>query len=122
MKTILAVDDSRSLRQMVTFILNTAGYLVTEAENGFDGLALAKKQIFDVILTDQNMPQMDGLAFIKSLRALPAYENTPILMLTTEAGDDIKEKGRAVGATGWLVKPFDPERLIEVINKVTLRV
>lgn len=122
MKTVLAVDDSRSLRQMVTFILNNAGYLVTEAENGFDGLALAKKQSFDVILTDQNMPQMDGLTFIKSLRALPVYEKTPILMLTTEAGDDIKEKGRAAGATGWLVKPFDPERLIEVMNKVTHRV
>jgi two-component system chemotaxis response regulator CheY len=122
MKTVLAVDDSRSLRQMVTFSLKTAGYQVTEAEDGVEGLALAKKQVFDVVLTDQNMPRMDGIAFIESLRALPSYEKTPILMLTTEAGDDMKAKGRAAGATGWLVKPFDPERLIAVINKVTHRV
>lgn len=122
MKTVLAVDDSRSLRQMVTFSLKTAGYQVTEAEDGVEGLALAKMQVFDVVLTDQNMPRMDGIAFIESLRALPSYEKTPILMLTTEAGDDMKAKGRAAGATGWLVKPFDPERLIAVINKVTHRV
>ena len=107
---------------MVTFSLKTAGYQVTEAEDGVEGLALAKKQVFDVVLTDQNMPRMDGIAFIESLRALPSYEKTPILMLTTEAGDDMKAKGRAAGATGWLVKPFDPERLIAVINKVTHRV
>ena len=100
MKTVLAVDDSRSLRQMVSLSLKSAGYQVIEAEDGIDGLALAQKQVFDVVLTDQNMPRMDGLSFIEKLRALPAYEKTPILMLTTEAGDDMKAKGRAAGATG----------------------
>ena len=119
MKTVLAVDDSRSLRQMVVFSLKTAGYQIIEAEDGVDALALAEKQVFDVVLTDQNMPRMDGLTLIQKLRALPTYEKTPILMLTTEAGDEMKAKGRAVGATGWLVKPFDPERLIAVVNKVT---
>ncbi len=119
MKTVLAVDDSRSLRQMVVFSLKTAGYQITEAEDGVDALALAEKQVFDVVLTDQNMPRMDGLTLIQNLRALPTYEKTPILMLTTEAGDEMKAKGRAVGATGWLVKPFDPDRLIAVVNKVT---
>jgi len=118
MITILAVDDSRSLRQMVVFSLKSAGYLVVEAEDGVDGLEQAQKQVFDVVLTDQNMPRMDGLTLIENLRSLPAYQKTPILMLTTEAGDEMKAKGRAAGATGWLVKPFDPERLIAVVNKV----
>ncbi len=118
MITILAVDDSRSLRQMVVFSLKSAGYVVVEAEDGVDGLEQAQKQVFDVVLTDQNMPRMDGLTLIENLRSLPAYQKTPILMLTTEAGDEMKAKGRAAGATGWLVKPFDPERLIAVVNKV----
>ena len=118
MITILAVDDSRSLRQMVVFSLKSAGYLVVEAEDGVDGLEQARKQVFDVVLTDQNMPRMDGLTLIENLRSLPEYQKTPILMLTTEAGDEMKAKGRAAGATGWLVKPFDPERLIAVVNKV----
>ncbi|MFI3223181.1 MAG: response regulator [Methylococcaceae bacterium] len=118
MITILAVDDSRSLRQMVVFSLKSAGYLVVEAEDGVDGLEQAQKQVFDVVLTDQNMPRMDGLTLIENLRSLPEYQKTPILMLTTEAGDEMKAKGRAAGATGWLVKPFDPERLIAVVNKV----
>ena len=118
MITVLAVDDSRSLRQMVVFSLKSAGYQVVEAEDGVDGLEQAQKQVFDVVLTDQNMPRMDGLTLIENLRALPAYMKTPFLMLTTEAGDEMKAKGRAAGATGWLVKPFDPERLIAVVNKV----
>ena len=118
MKTILAVDDSRSLRQMVTFSLNTAGYDVIEAVDGIEALEVAQTRQFDLVLTDQNMPRMDGLTLIENLRTLPAYQKTPILMLTTEAGDDMKAKGRAVGATGWLVKPFDPERLLAVVNKV----
>jgi two-component system chemotaxis response regulator CheY len=118
MKTILAVDDSRSLRQMVTFSLNTAGYDVIEAVDGIEALEVAQTRQFDLVLTDQNMPRMDGLTLIENLRTLPAYQKTPILMLTTEAGDEMKAKGRAVGATGWLVKPFDPERLLAVVNKV----
>jgi two-component system chemotaxis response regulator CheY len=118
MKTILAVDDSRSLRQMVTFSLKAAGYQVTEAVDGVDALELAQNQAFDLVLTDQNMPRMDGLTLIENLRALPEYQKTPILMLTTESGDDMKAKGRSAGATGWLVKPFDPDRLIAVVNKV----
>ena len=117
-KTILAVDDSSSLRQMVAFSLKAAGYNVVEAVDGQDGLDKAKQQSVDLVLTDQNMPRMDGLALIKSLRTLPAYQKVPILMLTTESSDEMKSKGRAAGANGWLVKPFGPQRLIEVVKKV----
>jgi len=117
-KTILAVDDSGSLRQMVVFSLKAAGYKVTEAVDGQDGLEKAKAETFDLVLTDQNMPRMDGLTLIRSLRALSGYQTVPILMLTTEASDEMKQKGRAAGANGWLVKPFDPQRLTEVVRKV----
>ena len=117
-KTILAVDDSGSLRQMVVFSLRAAGYQVVEAVDGQDGLDKAKTQVFDLVLTDQNMPRMDGLALIRALRALSAYAKVPILMLTTEASDEMKARGRAAGANGWLVKPFDPQRLTEVVKKV----
>ena len=117
-KTILAVDDSGSLRQMLMFTLKAAGYQVVEAVDGRDGLEKAKQKQFDLVLTDQNMPHMDGLTLIRSLRALPSYAKVPILMLTTESSDDMKSKGRSAGATGWLVKPFDPAKLIEVIKKV----
>ena len=117
-KTILAVDDSGSLRQMVVFSLKAAGYEVTEAIDGQDGLEKAKLQIFDLVLTDQNMPRMDGLSLIRALRALSEYQKVPILMLTTESSDEMKAKGRAAGANGWLVKPFDPQRLTEVVKKV----
>lgn len=117
-KTILAVDDSGSLRQMVAFSLKAAGYQVVEAVDGLDGLEKAKMQVVDLVLTDQNMPKMDGLALIKALRELPTYQKVPILMLTTEASDEMKSKGRAAGANGWLVKPFDPQKLTEVVKKV----
>lgn len=117
-KTILTVDDSPSIRSMVAFTLKGAGYTVVEACDGADGLAKAKTQSFSLVLTDQNMPKMDGLTLIKSLRGLPQYRATPILMLTTEAGDTMKSQGRAAGATGWLVKPFDPQKLLEVVRKV----
>jgi len=116
-KTVLAVDDSASLRQMVVFTLKGAGYEVVEAVDGVDGLSKAKAKTVDLVLTDQNMPNMDGLT-IKSLRALPPYKAAPILMLTTEAGDAMKAQGKAAGATGWLVKPFDPAKLLEVVKKV----
>ena len=117
-KSILAVDDSGSFRQMVVFSLRAAGYQVTEAVDGQDGLDKAKAQTFDLVLTDQNMPRMDGLTLIRSLRAIPSYQRVPILMLTTESSDDMKAKGRAAGANGSLVKPFDPQRLTEVVKKV----
>lgn len=117
-KTILTVDDSASIRQMVSFTLKGAGYTVVEAVDGKQGLDKARAGRFDLVLTDQNMPNMDGLTLIKNLRTLPAYSRTPILVLTTEAGDAMKQQGRAAGATGWLVKPFDPQKLIDVVKKV----
>lgn len=117
-KTILAVDDSGSLRQMVAFSLNAAGYDVVQAVDGQDGLNKAKEKTVDLVLTDQNMPIMDGLTLIKNLRGLGSYQKIPILMLTTESSDEMKAKGKAAGANGWLVKPFDPKRLIEVVQKV----
>jgi len=117
-KTILAVDDSASIRQMVAFTLKGAGYNVVEAGDGEEGLAKAKAGGVDLVLTDQNMPKMDGLTLVKSLRGLPQYASTPILMLTTESSDQMKANGKAAGATGWLVKPFDPAKLLEVVKKV----
>ena len=117
-KTILAVDDSGSLRQMVVFSLRAAGYQVTEAVDGQEGLEKARAQTFDLVLTDQNMPRMDGLTLVRSLRAMAAYQLVPVLMLTTESSDDMKAKGRTAGANGWLVKPFDPLHLLEAVKKV----
>jgi two-component system chemotaxis response regulator CheY len=117
-KTILAVDDSASIRQLVSFTLKSAGYDVVEAVDGMDGLDKAKAKSINLVLTDQNMPRMDGMTLIKNLRMLPQYKNVPILILTTESSDAMKAQGRAAGATGWLVKPFDPQKLVEVIKKV----
>ena len=117
-KTILAVDDSDSLRLMVAFTLKAGGFDVVQAVDGQDGLNKAKEQIFDLVLTDQNMPVMDGLTLIKNLRELGSYKHVPILMLTTESSNEMKGQGKAAGANGWLVKPFDPERLIAVVQKV----
>lgn len=117
-KTILAIDDSASIRQMVSFTLKSAGYEVLDAVDGQDGLDKAKSNAISLVLTDQNMPRMDGLTLIRALRALPQYKSTPILMLTTESSDAMKQQGRAAGATGWLVKPFDPQKLLEVVKKV----
>jgi two-component system chemotaxis response regulator CheY len=117
-KVVLTVDDSASIRQMVAFTLKSAGYEVVEAVDGEDGLNKAKSKVADLVLTDQNMPKMDGLTLIKSLRGLPDYRSKPILMLTTESSDAMKAAGKAAGATGWLVKPFDPQKLLEVVKKV----
>lgn len=117
-KTILTVDDSPSIRQMVSFTLKGAGYQVLEAADGRQGLEQAKSNSLNLILTDQNMPQMDGITMIKSLRSMSQFAALPILMLTTESSDQMKAQGKAVGATGWLVKPFSPARLLEVVQKV----
>ncbi len=117
-KTILAVDDSASIRQMVAFTLKGAGYEVIQAVDGQDALDKANIHKVNLVLTDINMPRMDGLKLLEMLRDLAHYKTIPILMLTTESDDEIKAKGRAAGATGWLVKPFDPKRLLEVIAKV----
>lgn len=117
-KKILAVDDSATIRQMVALTLRGAGYEVLEAADGADGLAKAKRERVSLVLTDQNMPGMDGLTLVRNLRALPDYKTAPILMLTTESSDEVKAQGRAAGATGWMVKPFDPQRLVEVVKKV----
>ena len=118
MAAILTIDDSKSLRQAVVFTLERAGYEVVEAEDGRDGLAKAFERRFDLVLTDYNMPHMDGLAVVRALRTRGDYIDVPILVLTTEASDEMRQKGRAAGASGWLVKPFDPERLVEVVRKV----
>lgn len=117
MKTILAVDDSPSIRLMVAHTIRTAGYQVVEASNGNEALRIAAESSFDMIVTDQNMPGIDGLTLIKSLREQPHYRKTPIIVLTTEMGDEMKSKGRAAGATGWMVKPFHPDTLLGVVKR-----
>ena len=118
MATIMTVDDSASMRQMVAFTLKGAGYDVVEADDGVKALNVAKGKKVDLVVTDVNMPNMDGITLIKQLRQLPTYKFTPILMLTTEAGDGKKQEGKAAGATGWLVKPFNPDQLLATIKKV----
>lgn len=118
MQSILAVDDSPSMRKMVSFTLSGAGYKVIEAVDGVDAFEKAVNQQVDLVLADQNMPRLDGIGLTKRLRDHPRYKQTPILILTTESSDQMKQAGKAAGATGWLVKPFDPNRLIEVIQKV----
>ena len=117
-KAILAADDSRSILQMVSFTLKGAGYQVTEAADGQQALDLAASGNFALVITDLNMPRMDGITLTQKLRAHPKYKFTPILMLTTEAGESFKAKGKAAGATGWLVKPFDPQKLLGVVKKL----
>ena len=117
-KTVLAVDDCASIRQMLSFTLKNAGYDVVEAVDGVDALEKAKARELHLVLTDQNMPRMDGLSLIRSLREMPQYAATPILMLTTESSEAMKSQGRSAGATGWLVKPFDPQKLVDVVRQV----
>ena len=118
MTKILAVDDSASMRQMVSFTLKSAGFDVADASDGVEGLKAAQADNFDLVISDVNMPNMDGIAMIKALRALPNYKFTPNLMLTTESSSDKKQDGRAAGATGWIVKPFNPDQLLATVRKV----
>ncbi len=117
-KTIMTVDDSASVRQMVTFTLRDAGYTVIEACDGKDALSKVENQPLNMVLTDLNMPNLDGIGLIRALRANPACKFIPIIMLTTESQAERKQEGKAAGATGWIVKPFKPEQLIAVVKKV----
>ncbi|TQV84173.1 response regulator [Exilibacterium tricleocarpae] len=118
MAKILAVDDSASMRQMVSFTLKGAGHDVVEASDGVEALKVAKSGAVDLVISDVNMPNMDGITLISQLRQLPSYKFTPMLMLTTESSGDKKSQGKAAGATGWIVKPFNPDQLLATINKV----
>lgn len=117
MKTVMTVDDSASVRQMVAFTLKNSGYSVIEAVDGKDALAKLQGKV-DMVLTDLNMPNMDGIALIKAIRAQAAYKFIPIVMLTTESQAGRKQEGKDAGATGWIVKPFKPEQLLAVVQKV----
>ncbi|NUQ63504.1 MAG: response regulator [Pirellulales bacterium] len=117
-KTALIVDDSTSIRQMVSFTLKEAGFDVIEGTNGQEALSKAQGRPVNLVITDLNMPVMDGMTLIRQLRAKPEFKFTPILMLTTESQEAKKQEGRAAGATGWIVKPFNPEQLLQVVGKV----
>ncbi|MDR3423584.1 MAG: response regulator [Alphaproteobacteria bacterium] len=117
-KKVLAVDDSKTMREMVSFTLKSAGYDVVEAEDGQVALKTLDGGRVDVVITDLNMPNLNGFGLIRALRANPAHKFTPILMLTTEGDSGKKEEGKAAGATGWIVKPFNPDKLVEVVKKV----
>ena len=121
MARILTVDDSNSLRRMVAFTLKQAGHDVVQAVDGSDGLAKAQEQEIDLALVDVNMPSMGGIEMVAEMRKLPAYARTPILMLTTESSAEKKQEGREAGATGWIVKPFSPEQLLAIVDKVLSR-
>ena len=118
MPRILTVDDSVAMRQMVEVTLTSAGYDVKQAQNGVEALSIAGSQSFDLVITDVNMPQMDGLTLVRNLRGMANYKHTPLLVLTTENTPERKMEGREAGATGWLVKPFNPERLLATVSKV----
>ena len=118
MTDILVVDDSLSMRHMVSLTLTEAKYNVTVAEDGVQGLERAKEGQYDLVITDVNMPNMDGLTLVKEIRTLTDYKHTPLLVLTTESGDDKKAQGKAAGATGWIVKPFDPDKLLKLVSRV----
>ena len=117
-KTIMTVDDSASMRQMISFTLEKSGYGVITAENGVDAIKKLETGTVNMIITDLNMPLMDGIELIKSVRTISQYKFIPIVMLTTESDDSKKQQGKAAGATGWIVKPFKPEQLIGVVQKV----
>lgn len=117
-KTVLSVDDSASIRQMVKMTLSGAGYEVAQASDGAEGLAKAKGTNFDMVVTDLNMPNMDGLTLIRELRKLPNYKGVPILFLTTESDENMKKEAKAAGATGWITKPFQQDQLVGVVKRV----
>jgi two-component system chemotaxis response regulator CheY len=117
-KVILTVDDSASMRQMVGVTLRSAGYHVVEAADGQEALEYAKKHAVDLVLADVNMPRMDGIRLVSALRTLPSYRLTPLLLLTTESSPERKQEGKQAGATGWMVKPFNPDQLLATLSRV----
>lgn len=118
-KQILVVDDSATMRQMVSFTLTGAGFQVVEAGDGQEAIGkLTGGARPNLVITDLNMPKMDGISLIKAVRAMPAFKFTPVLMLTTESDESKKKEGQAAGATGWIVKPFNPEQMLKVVAKV----
>lgn len=119
-KTILVVDDSASLRQVVSIALKGAGYDVIEASDGKDALSKLDGTKIHLAISDVNMPNMDGITFVQEMKKQPAYKFTPVIMLTTEAGDDMKEKGKAAGAKAWVVKPFKPEQMLTAVSKLIM--
>lgn len=119
-KTILIVDDSASLRQVVSIALKGAGYDVIEACDGKDALSKLDGRKIHLVISDVNMPNMDGLSFVKAAKQLPAYKFTPVIMLTTEAGDAKKQEGQAAGAKAWVVKPFQPAQMLAAVSKLIL--
>jgi len=118
MATILTVDDTASMRQMISFTLNSAGHEVLQASDGNEALKVLQGKKVDLVICDVNMPNMDGITLVKSLRELVEYKFTPILMLTTESQESKRQQGKSVGATGWIVKPFNPEQLLTIVKKV----
>jgi len=118
LKTIMTADDSASVRQMVGFTLREAGYEVVEAVDGRDALDKLTGSGVNMLITDLNMPNMDGIELIRNVRAQQQFKFMPIIMLTTESQDSKKQEGRSAGATGWIVKPFKPEQLVAVVKKV----
>ena len=119
-KTIMIVDDSVTLRQVVSIALKGAGYNVIEGCDGKDALSKLTGQKVHLIVSDVNMPNMDGLTFVKELKKLPAYKFTPVIMLTTEAGEDKKAAGQAAGAKAWVIKPFKPDQMLNAVSKLIL--
>ena len=115
---ILTIDDSRSIRDMLRLTLSSAGYDVVQANDGLAGLHRLEAEHPDVVITDINMPEMDGFAFIENARANARFRGIPILVLTTEVDAAKKARARAAGATGWIVKPFDPDRLLDTVRRV----
>ena len=115
---VLTVDDSRTILAMLHHTLSNAGFEVLQAENGQQGLAMLQSEAVDVVITDINMPVMDGIEFIRNVRASGQHQSLPIVILTTETSQDKRDLGKAAGGTGWIVKPFDPEKLIGVIHRV----
>jgi two-component system chemotaxis response regulator CheY len=118
MATILTVDDTASMRQMISFTLHSVGHEVIQASDGQEALKVIEGKKVDLVIADINMPNMDGITLLKSLRALTDYKFTPILMLTTESQEAKRQQGKVAGATGWIVKPFNPEQLLTVVKKV----
>lgn len=117
-KTVMTVDDSPSVRQMVMFTLKQGGYEVIEAVDGRDGLAKLRGACCDMIITDLNMPNLDGIGMIREVRNDAVHRTVPIVMLTTESQEGRKQEGKTAGATGWIIKPFKPEQLLAVVKRV----